>query len=280
MLSYLRLCRPYYALPMSLTFLLTVAYAGGPGAALTGSAAAATAALALVIAAAYVLNDVADVTVDRLNAPDRPLAAGRVRRGRAAGLGGLLMAGGLALGLAGGAGFAAALAAVAGGLLAYDVTSKRLGWAKPVVVAALMTSIYPLALAQAGGAAGPRAASLAVFPAWMFLTAWGYELLKDIRDAGGDLSADPRSRFSRRLVQNPARWPAAAGAAILLGAALLVVPCWLGCGWVYAAMLPLPVGLAGLSAWSARRDIRRAIVWTYAETVAVGLAATADLVFA
>ena len=61
MLSYLRLCRAYYAVPMSLTFLLTVAYADGVGAAMTGSAAAGTAALALVIAAAYALNDVADV---------------------------------------------------------------------------------------------------------------------------------------------------------------------------------------------------------------------------
>ena len=340
-LSYLRLCRAYYAVPMALPFLLTVAYAGGVGAAMTGSAAAGTAALALVIAAAYVLNDVADVGVDRLNAPRRPLPAGRVRRDGAAVLGGLLMAGGLALGLAARPGFAAALAAVSAGLVAYDWTSKRLGPAKPLVVAALTTSLYPLALAQAGGAGGPRAPTLAVFPAWMFLTAWGYELLKDIRDAAGD-AAIHRPGFSRGtgilsaagairrgepvcptgvplvqpeqgqalgapygdapathgrdahatgsgrpgfcglLLRNPARWRRAAGAAILLGAGLLVVPCRLGCGWVYAAMLGLPIVLAGLAAWSAmsaRRSIGGAMAWVYAECVAVGLAAAADLAF-
>lgn len=282
MLAWLRLCRPYYCVPMALTFWLTVAYAGGVEVAASASAMAATAALALVIAGAYAMNDACDAEVDRHNAPARPVAAGRVSRPAAA-------AGGLALtagGLVAGAGwarpaFAAALACVAAGLIAYDLLSKRLGPLKQVAVAALMTAIYPLALAQAGGATGQRAGSLAVFPVWMFLTAWGYELLKDIRDAAGDLGAaeagGAAGRFTSALLHNARRWRKVAAAAILLGASVLPVPAWLGCGRVYAVLLPLPLAAAGLAALAARSDVREAVAWVYIECVGVGLAATADL---
>ncbi|HOD80167.1 MAG: prenyltransferase [Planctomycetes bacterium ADurb.Bin126] len=267
---------------MALTFWLTVAYAGGVESAGTVSAAAATAAMAAVIAGAYALNDARDRAVDQRNAPRRPVAAGRVSPVAAAAGGLLLMAGGLA-GAAVWArwAFAASLAGLAGALVVYDLTSKRLGPLKQAAVAALMTAIYPLALAQAGRLAGPRAASLAAFPVWMFLTAWGYELLKDIRDASGDLRAAPddsgAARFAATLLRDASRWRTIAGAAILVGAAALAPPAWLGCGWLYAAMLPLPLAAAGGAAWTACRNERGALVWVYVECVGVGLAATADL---
>lgn len=272
MIALLRLCRPYYAAPMALTYLLTVYYATGGQ--LDGrwlAACLSTAALALVIAAGYALNDVCDVAIDRLNAPHRPIPSGRVSRRTAAVCAIVLLAAGLALGAPCGAAFFASLSAVAAGLVLYDVFSKRMGAGKPLVVAALMTSIYPLALALAGGATGPRAATLAVFPAWLFPTAFGYELLKDLRDAVGDRTVVPRGTSLQR---RPALWRRIAAAAIVLPAPLLLLPAWMGCKWVY---LIGAVAAAILAAASAFVSVRRAILLVYAECLLAALAAAADV---
>lgn len=223
----LRLCRPYYAVPMSLAYLLTVYYAaGGELGGRWGAAVLSAIALGLVIAAGYVLNDLCDMGADRTNAPHRPLPAGQATPLAAFAMAAGLLAAGLILGAAGRTAFLAALTAVALALVLYDLMSKRLGLAKDFVVAALMTSIYPLAVAQAGGAAGPRAASLIVFPIWLFPTAFGYELLKDLRDLTGDAAAVGRARPIQR---RPGLWRRVAAAAILLPAPLLILPRWLGC---------------------------------------------------
>ena len=149
--------------------------------------------------------------------------------------------------------------------------SKQLVWGNPLLVAMLMTSIYPLALAQAGELSGRRATTLIFFPVWMFLTSFGYEVLKDLRDAEGDRNCgDPavdcagRSRPGRR----------AARAAVLAGAAVLLVPAMVGCGWVYLAIVPLAMAAGAVSCLA---NVRRAIAFVYVEFVLVGLAATADL---
>ncbi|MBM4019558.1 MAG: hypothetical protein FJ288_14770 [Planctomycetes bacterium] len=287
----LRLCRLYYAVPMALAYALTLYYAlGGRMDGQWPGAAASTAALALVIAAAYVLNDVFDMAFDRVNAPWRPIAAGRVPRRAAAAWGAALAAAGLVLAAAAARpAFPAALAAVAAALVLYDAASKRLGAAKPLAVAALMTSIYPLALAQAGGASdgwrsftigavasalaqggGPRAAALPVFAAWMFLTAFGYEVLKDIRDIPGDRAG---GAAATALQRNPRLWRRAAGAVIAAAAAMLLLPLGLGCGWVYGAVAAAAMGAAVVSVFL---PVRRAIMAVYAECFLVGVAAAAD----
>jgi len=272
MLSLLRLCRPYYCVPMGLTYTLTIYYAaGGDLAGRWPAAAATTGALMLVIAGAYALNDAFDVAVDRVNAPHRPVAAGRVKRRTAAIAAALLMTAGLALAVAGRWTFLAALAAVATGLAVYDATSKRLGALKPVAAAALMTCIYPLAVAQAGGAVGPRRWSLAFFAAWMFLTSFGYEVLKDIRDAAGDPAVVGRLGFARH---RPRRWRTGANVAILVGAALLVGPAATGCKWLYVAIVPAALAAAVVAV---RQPTRRAIRSVYLECVLVGVAATVDV---
>jgi len=272
MTALLRLVRPYYVLPMALTYLLTVYYAaGGELAGRWPAAGLSTLALALVIAGAYALNDVCDVAADRLNAPRRPIPAGKVRRQTAAVCAAALLAAGVGLGATGGATFLAALSAVAGGLVLYDLFSKRLGLAKPLAVAALMTSIYPLALAFAGGAVGPRAATLAVFPAWLFPTAFGYELLKDLRDLAGDRRAAPRAPSLHR---RPKLWRRVAAAAIALPAPLLLLPALLGCKWVYLAGA---AAAAALAVASAAVPVRRAIRLVYAECFLTALAAAADV---
>lgn len=272
MIDLLRLCRLYYAIPMALTYLLTVYYArGGTMNGEWAETLRSGAAFALVVAAAYVLNDLCDIAADRVNAPWRPLASGRARRGSAAILAVMLAVTGLCLGATARPAFLLTLLAVTGGLLFYDLLSKRLGMVKQIVVAALMTSIYPLAIAQAGGAYGSRAWTLAVFPMWMFLTAFGYELLKDIRDIPGDRAA---TDTSSRLQRDPQYWRGVANVAIIFGACLLIGPRFLGCGWVYMAIALAAVAVAFAATLLSPRMAIRAV---YTECVLVGIAATLDV---
>jgi geranylgeranylglycerol-phosphate geranylgeranyltransferase len=275
-LALLQLCRLYYAIPMSLAYLLTVYYArGGAMAGQWRPAAWSTVALALALAGAYALNDVLDCQVDRINAPRRPVASGRVGRAAAA----AWAAGLMLLGLAVAAALCrpallAALAVVTAALLAYDVLSKRLGVLKQVAAAALMTSIYPLAIAQAGGACGPRAGSLAAFPAWLFATSFGYELLKDLRDRAGD---PPVAGRPTPLQRDPRWWRRVASLAIAGAAPILLAPALLGCGRVYLAGALAAMALAAVSTV---HHPRPAIRLVYAECFLVGLAAAADVVVA
>ncbi|MFB3890670.1 MAG: UbiA family prenyltransferase [Phycisphaerae bacterium] len=267
-----RLCRLYYAAPMSLAYLLTVYYArGGDMAGQWPAAALSTALLAMVIAGGYALNDYYDRRVDLANAPARPIPAGRVSPRAAMLTGVLLIVAGAGLARLCSLWFFVGLTWLAVALTVYDILSKRLGPAKQVAVAALMTSIYPLAIAQAGTAAGPRAATLAVFPAWLFLTSLGYETLKDIRDVSGDpLIAGRPSPIRRR----PGMWRAISRIAVLCGAALLVGPFILGCKWVYMAGAGVAMALAVAAAFV---PVRTAIRLVYAECFIVGLAAALDV---
>ena len=118
----LKLCRLYYAIPMSLAYLLTVYYArGGEMAGQWGEAFASTAALAMVIAGAYALNDVVDRSVDRINSPDRPVAAGRVAPAGAGAVAAALTIGGLGMACFCRPAFLATVTAVACVLLFYNL---------------------------------------------------------------------------------------------------------------------------------------------------------------
>lgn len=267
------MCRLFYGVPMALTYLLTVYYArGGDMAGRWAGAWLSTAALAGVLAGCYVLNDVFDVAVDRVNDPHRAIASGRVPRRVAAVFGIVLTAAALALAALCRPAFLVGLVAVAGALALYNAFSKRLGPAKQAAVATLMISLYPLAIAQAGGAVGPRAASLIVFPIWLWLTSFAYEILKDLRDAPGDRQAAPRPTPVQR---RPVAWRRVAARTIAVATGLLAGPAMLGCGWVYVtgASLAAAAGIA-----SAFVPIRRAIALVYVECFLVALAAAADVV--
>lgn len=275
MIDLLRLSRPYYAGPMSFILGLTIVYArDGRMAGEWAGTILASLALSFIIAAGYVFNDVCDVAVDRINAPNRPIAAGRVRAGPAMLWALALLACGLAMGAFCRPAFLASLVALVVALAGYDLISKRLSLGKQLLVAALMTSIYPLAIAQAGGTSGGRATTLAFFPIWLFLTSFGYETLKDIRDLTGDARTSGRTTWIQR---DPGRAGRTAATAIVIGAAVLIVPAFVGCGPVYSSI----VGLAVLAAMAAAlAPIRRAMILVYTECVVVGIAATADVLFA
>jgi len=269
----LRLCRLFYVVPMSLTYLLTVYYArGGDMASQWTGGWLSAGALALVLAGCFVLNDVFDLAADQVNDPRRAIASGCVPRRVAAVFGIVLTLVALTLAALCMPAFLATLITVAAGLAVYNVLSKRLGPAKEAAVATLMITIYPMAVAQAGGAVGPRAASLIVFPIWLWLTSFAYEVLKDLRDAPGDQHACPRLTPVQR---RPRLWRRIAACTIACATPLLVGPAMLGCGWVYVIGASL-AAVAGIA--SAFVPIRRAITLVYIECTLVALAAAADVI--
>jgi hypothetical protein len=177
------------------------------------------------------------------------------------------------------------LAAVASLVLLYNHWSKQLGVGKPLAVAMLMTSLYPLALAQAGEWSGPRLMTLAVFPAWMLLSVFSYTVYADLRDRAGDRvvresavnASSCRVAVGRRMgrLSYPDGWRVVADVCALTGAAVLLGPTMLGCGWMYAAFV-VPAMAAPILA--ARSPAPQAVRFMAAECMLVGLAATADLV--
>lgn len=273
MIALLRLCRLYYAVPMALTYGLTVSYAsGGNVTGNVGTIALSVAALALVIAAGYVLNDAFDVVADRVNAPGRPIPVGRIRQGQARAWAAILFAAGWTIGAFGARPFSLGLVLVSGGLIFYDVCSKRLGVFKPVTVALLMVSIYPLAIAQAGGVFGPRAGSLIFFSIWMFLSTFAYQVLKDIRDIRGDRPVVGRST---PIQSHPEQWRRMAAGCTVAGAIFLIFPFWFGGHGTYLALVVPAIMTAVISA---ALPVLPAIRMLYIEFVIVGIAATMDII--
>ena len=153
----LRLVRLYYALPFSAGFLVILAYLrGGELESIRREAMLSFFSLLCVISAGYVFNDVCDVRIDRINCPGRVLAAGRLTRTTATAWAGFLfVVGMLAAGLCG-PWFLLGTGAMAAGLACYDLFSKRIGIFKDLLVAVLLTSLYPLAFTLAQPVDTPR----------------------------------------------------------------------------------------------------------------------------
>lgn len=282
----IRLCRPHYTLPLAGAMLLAIYYArDGIAPEQWGAAIIATVSLAAVLAGAYVLYDVQDRQGDGRNVPARPSTAQEISPQAAMVLATLLFLLGLALAICCRRQFLLTLGAVAAGLVFYGVFSRQLGLLKPILAAGLMTCIYPLALAQAGLLAGPRAESLLVFPAWLFVTRLGYEFLKDVRDRADDPLLTVPSFFGpARLTyvqRRPLFWRRLAGVLIAAGSALLILPYFLGCGTVYLAgacfAMCLAVAAGAVALIAPAASPRWAIRLTYLECFVVGLAATADV---
>ncbi len=139
--------------------------------------------------ASMVLNDIADIEIDRVNAPDRPLASGAITTREAWACHFILAF----LGLASSAplGLWPLIVALTGWLLgvAYDLWGKRSGFPGNIMVALATSLPFPYALAVAGVVER----RILVYWAMVFLTVLGREIVKDIADIEGDREAGVRS---------------------------------------------------------------------------------------
>ncbi len=269
----LKLMRLHYSLTLAAGLPVILAYVrAGRFAGVWDRAAWAFASMLCLISGAMVLNDVCDAATDRINHPQRPIAAGRVSRKDASMFAVLLFAAAVVLSVQVTPAFAAGVIPVMAGLIVYDRYSKRLGLLKDLLAAVLAASLYPLAFAIAVPVAGPRLRSLAVFSVWFFLTALAYEMFKDVRDVHGDRAAGGGGLAN--LSGHPA-FLAAARAILIIAAALMPLPWVLGlCKWVYllfasaAVLLTIPALRGGPLA---------AIRCVYAQVILITVGSLLDL---
>ncbi len=171
----------------------------------------------LISASAMVLNDLADVEIDRINAPWRPLVSGRVTAAHAKACFLALTAGGLvAAAMLGPAPFAVAflvwLVAVV-----YDLWGKRSGFPGNLMVAFSTAAPFMFAMAVAGC----LCREVIVFWLMVFLTVLGREIAKDIADVEGDRLAGARTL---PIVLGERRAALAAAALYLAACALSPLP--------------------------------------------------------
>jgi 4-hydroxybenzoate polyprenyltransferase len=256
-----------------LGLVVIVAYiVGGDVGAVEGSLAGAFFALCCCISGGYVLNDVCDVAVDAINCPGRMMTAGRVGKRAGVALAVCLFAGGLVIGSFCGGAFFLVLCMISAGLVFYDIYSKRIGIFKDVLVAVLVTSLYPLAFTLARPAQTGVLKSLYIFPVWLFLSAFGYEMLKDIRDIEGDRLG------TGKLLQSygGGRGFEVAARIIIVGASVIsVLPFLLGyCKFIYMGCSVVAVLLA---LFSLRYRPGVAIRFIYAEIFLIAGGSMVDL---
>ena len=266
MRAWLQLLRLQYSLPFVWPFALTVRYASGGD--LSGRHASlvwACCSLVSLLCGTYSLNDVLDVRYDAINAPGRPICSGRISRRTGTWAAGVFFVAALGLAVMASGGFLIAICVLAAALVGYNCFSKRLGRAKPFIASALVTAIYPLALAQAGGIVGPRSGSLFCFAGWMFLTVCVYEMFKDIRDRRGD-SQSPL---------NVKQYWTLGNLTIALGAAALLPAGALGMSWAYIPAVIVLVVPPMIWAIVTRR-LRNKFIAVYAEFLAMGLITSLD----
>ncbi len=272
-IALLRLMRLYYTIPIAGGLLVILAYATAGNFGLVGvDGLAAALSLGCVIAATYVLNDICDVPADRVNRPCGVVVGTRIRRAAAMSCSSVLFVGGLAAAAACNVRFLAVMAGVCVLAVFYDLYSKRIGLFKVIVVAVLMTALYPLAFAAVLPVDSPRLRALYIFPVWLFLSAVSYEMLKDVRDAEGDTAVSARSigRYSRR-----AGFLTAARMIAVAAGAVSPLPALLGyCGGIYLAT---SVVAAGLMIASVFCGPRLAIAFIYVQVFVVTVGSLVDL---
>lgn len=171
---------------------LAAAMAVGVGAHLGGRAELATEPVlragivaALVVAAANVANDRADVAQDRINQPTRPIPSGRVSRTAAGALALALAALATIVAASLGTGPAVAAAVLAGVGFAYSSHLRRVPVLGHVVVAALAASTIGFGAAVLGR----PTPTVAIVMALIFLSVASSEVLKATADRIGDRAA-------------------------------------------------------------------------------------------
>ncbi|MBW8036157.1 MAG: hypothetical protein FVQ79_11130 [Planctomycetes bacterium] len=270
----IRLMRLYYSLPLAGGFVVILAYlTGGNLKSISGKTMLSFGSLFCVISAGYVLNDICDIVVDRINCPLRPLAHGKVNIKTAMVLAVILFAAAIVLAWHCTPMFFAGITMLAVMLVLYDFLSKRIGIFKDILVAFLTTSLYPLAFTVTGASDSLRVNVLYILPVWLFFTAMGYEMLKDVRDTIGDRVIDGRALNNL----STKTWFLPAARIIIITASLTAtLPFFLGyCKWVYLLASSVSVILAIVAAF---KKPAVAIRYVYAEIFLITFGSILDLV--
>ena len=269
----LKLMRLYYSLPLAGGFVVILYYLTGDNISpVIDKTIPAALSLFFIISGGYVLNDIFDIDIDRINCPGRMLPSGKVTLKTALLFSIILFILGLICAGFGGIPFLTGIIIVTGLLTFYDLYSKRMGIFKDILVAILMTLLYPLAFALAEPVRTPRLNVLFIHPFWLFITCLGYEMLKDIRDVKGDINKYGNSvkNFGRK------RWFLVISRILAVTAALVnLLPFFLGyCRLIY---LMASVGAIILAIASTFNKPVTAIRYIYAEVFLITAGSMADL---
>lgn len=275
-LGLIKLLRLHYCAPLTAGYGVILLYlTQGSFSTLPRTWPLAFVSLFCVMAGAYALNDLWDRATDRINHPQRVLITGEVSP-RVAGLSALVFSVlSLVCAMACGLWFLVFMGLISSSLMIYNRWSKQWGILKAVWVAMMTTSLYPMAWAVAGSGAGVRVRTLWIHALWLFLTAMGYEMLKDVRDVKGDSLAGSREKAALRM----RTWYRMVLRSVLIGGALIVLlPFGLGyCRWIYGVAAACAVVLACVASFA---PLKTALVCVYIEVVMITLGSLADaLVF-
>ncbi|OHB56706.1 MAG: hypothetical protein A2Y07_03570 [Planctomycetes bacterium GWF2_50_10] len=272
-LPIVKLMRLHYSVPVSCGLIAITMYlnAGRPFNSWPLILTACS-ALCSTISAAYILNDVIDISVDRINRPSRMISSGMVSCHNAAIWAILLFCVGLVVAALCGKWFFAGILIITAMLIYYDIFSKRIGLFKDVLCAALMTSLYPLSLTLVNVHSSPQAHSLFYSSVWLFLTCLSYQMYKDSGDSKGDVAAGPKSI----AFYSSQKWFLSFARIIAIVASFLPLLIWmLGyCGTVFLITSIMAIVLAVIST---RRQPYTGIMFIYAEIAAVSAGAVLDL---
>ena len=232
-ISLIKLMRLYYSLPFAAGFIVILTYLTcGYVDMIIDKAILAFFAYFCIISAGYVLNDYFDIETDRINSPDRPLPDGQISPAYAAGFSIILFAVGITLAFSCTRNFGLFISATSLLLIFYDIFSKKIGIFKVIIIGIMLTSLYPASLTVSQPFSlpiyKPRLAILLIHPFWIFLTAIGYEMLKDLRDMPGDKKMYP-NLFP---ITNTRRYLKLARILLITGAAFALIPCILHLGQI------------------------------------------------
>lgn len=219
-----------------------LAPAGGPAARI----AAASVAVALLVAFAQVVNDVVDVEVDRIQKPHRPLVSGQIAVRSATALAVVLAGAGLGAAALAGPGFLVVAAVILVLSCGYSMWWKGTVLVGNAVVALLASSPITYGAAAAGGVdVLVVAVQVEVF---VFMSA--FEVVKTGIDADGDAAVGLRTVATRFGVRTTSLVAAAlcAGFAVAAVVPAVLADRWLGYAVVmgFGAVLPASVAAVRL----------------------------------
>jgi 4-hydroxybenzoate polyprenyltransferase len=228
------LTRPHNCLAAGLAVVVG-AHLGGVTGLVSEPAVRAALVAALIVAAANVANDRGDVVEDRINKPDRPVAAGRVSSATAGAYAAILAAVGVLIALTFGSGSALAAVALSAASMAYSLRLKRTFLVGNLLVAALAgsTIVYGAAVL------GRPTAAMAIGAVLVFVSVLSSEVLKSISDRDGDAAAGRTTVGTRFSLSTGLRFHAALTVGLL---PLVLLPTIVG----YAPLIFVLAGIVGV----------------------------------